>query len=316
MRFVFTIFIGLIFSTNAFSKTYKWNFVNSSYGAKVYHSSQIIIKRNNQRQTYVVIDYLKPINKIYNSAFYKIDIDCKTNKIKFSEKVLYTSQMANKKMANGKIAKKQPAKLDKKDFGKWYAFPGKNWWSLTAYNVCNIDKIEAKKKQKLKKYNLNSKNNSSKKIYKNNKSTSNTSKFSKKTNSSKVNKKKNNSVKNNALAKKRIRELKRILSKEEFRKLEELFGPKFIEEITSLDEKNWRAFVSQLKKTTKTTQQIKKQYEKNQSSKKHSKKIQQKKELKKQQIKKQTIEKKSFKKEDEKKKEFKIEVEKKNTYKK
>lgn len=306
MRFLFIIFIGLVFSTNAFSKTYKWNFVNSSYGAIIHHSSQII-KRNNQRQTYVVIDYLKPINKIYNSALYKIHIDCKTNKIKFSEKVLYTSRRANKEMANGKLAKKQPAKLDKKDFGKWYEFPGVNWWSLTANQVCNFDKIEAKKKQQLKKYNLNSKNNASKKIYKNNKSTSNTSKFSKKTNSSKVNKKKNNSVKNNALAKKRIRELKRILSKEELKKLETLFGKKFfIEEIALLDEKNWRAFVSQLKQTTKTTQKIKKQPQKKEF----------KKEFKKQQIKKQKIENKSFKKEDEKKKEFKIEVEKKNTYKK
>ena len=310
MRFVFTIFIGLVFSTNVFSKNHNWKFVNSSYGAIIHHSSKII-KRNNQRQTYVVIDYLKPINKIYNSALYKIHIDCKTNKIKFSEKVLYTSRRANKKMANGKLAKKQPAKLDKKDFGKWYTFPGVNWWSLTANQVCNFDKIEAKKKQQLKKYNLNSKNNSSKKIYKNNKSTSNTSKFSKKTNSSKVNKKKNNSVKNNALAKKRIRELKRILSKEEFRKLETLFGTKFIEEIALLDEKNWRAFINQIKKTTKTTQQIKKQSQKKQPQKKEFKK-----EFKKQQINKQKIEKKSFKKEDEKKKEFKIEVEKKNTYKK
>ena len=306
MRFIFIIFIGLIFSTNAFSKKHNWNLVNFSYGAKVYHSSKIIIKRNDQRQTFVVIDYLKPINKIYNSVLYKIDISCKTKKIKFLKKVQYTSRMAKRKMANGKIAKKQPAKLDKKDFGKWYAFPGKNWWSLTVYNVCNFDKIEAKKKQKLKKYNLVTKNKSVKKTYKNNKSSSNTNKSDKKKNINKVHKKKNN-----ALSKKRIRQLKRILSKEEFRQLEKLFGKKFIEEITLLDEKNWRAFISQIKKTAKTTQQIKKQ-----SQKKKIKKIEQKKEFKKQQFKKQKIENKSFKKEEEKKKEFKIEVEKKNTYKK
>ena len=297
MRFIFTIFIGLVFSTSAFSKNHHWNLVNFSYGAKIYHSSKIIIKRNDQRQTYVVIDYLKPINKIYNSVLYKIDVDCKTKKINFSQKVQYTSRMANKRTANGKIAKKQPAKLDKKDFGKWYAFPGVNWWSLTADNVCNFDKIEAKKKQKIKKYNLTKKTIASKKSSTNNKSVSNTKKVAKKS---------------NALSKKRIRELKRILSKEEFKQLEVLFGTKFIEEITLLDEKNWRAFINQIKKTAKTTQQIKKQSQKKQPQKKEFKKQ----EIKKQQINKQKIEKKSFKKEDEKKKEFKIEVEKKNTYKK
>jgi len=317
MRFICIFFIGLVFSTNSHSKNYDWNLVNFSYGAKIYHSSKILKKGKSQRQTFVVIDYLRPINKIYNSVLYKIDVDCKTKKIKFSQKIQYTSKMANRKMANGKIAKTQPAKLERRDFGKWYLFSGVSWWTLTVDSICNFDNIAKKKKQKKQKYNLTTKKITTKKYNTKNKSVSNKNKITKKTYNNKITKKKTNPIKNNALSKKRIQELKSILSKEEFRQIEALFGTKFIEEITLLDEKNWRAFIDQIKKNLKPTQQIKKQPQKKQSQKKQPQKKEFKKqEMKKRQIKKQKFEKKSFKKEEKKKKEFKIEVEKKNTYKK
>ena len=147
-KILFTILFTVFLNLEVQARTYEWKLVTTSYGAKIFHSTKIEKKRNNILETWVIADYFKTFDKIYNSTLYKVQFNCENLTTNFLKKIKFSTNMAQPKTANGKLAKTLDL-LDTKETGKWYPDIKYGWWTMSADATCNYkEKKKEKKKSK------------------------------------------------------------------------------------------------------------------------------------------------------------------------